>query len=119
LAPTAPPGCGAVEVDDRSDAPSPEHVSLVRDALRQQLAVLGACAPKYRVHVDLKLEPTGESHLRVRLLVVVYAKDGALAADIPTTVSGTRASAQDTADTDELLRAGAEEAAHAFAKHFH
>jgi hypothetical protein len=107
-----------VDVDDRSVPPNPQRANLVRDALRQQLAGLGACAPSYRVHGDLKMESSG-NHVRVRLFLVVYAKDGALAVEIPTTVSGDRASADDVEGTDALLHAASEQAAKAFADHFH
>ena len=61
----------------------------------------------------------GGVHVRVRLFLVVYAKDGALAVEIPTTVSGNRAATDDDESTNELLRAAASQGAQAFAQHFH
>jgi hypothetical protein len=115
----ARPACGAVRVDDRSVPPSPDRATVVRDAMREELAALGACASQYRIQVNLTIEAASAARARIRLHVVVYAKDGALAAEIPTTVSGDRSSPQDLVATDALLRAAAQQAAHVFSQNFH
>lgn len=87
--------------------------------MRERLAALNACGPLYRIHVDIRIDQVGVGGARIKLFVVVYARGGALVAEIPTTVSGNRFSPDDLAATNELLVAAAEHAAFAFSDHYH
>jgi hypothetical protein len=113
--------CGEVEVEDHSVPPDPAHVALVRDVFRQQLAAVGACSRPFRLHLGLTIEPAGLGRVRATMSLLVYRpiqKGGALAGEVPTTLTGDRSSASDVVATEALLRVGAEHSAQAFSKSF-
>jgi len=68
--------------------------------------------------VDVTLEPGGLGRVRARFFLVVYRVGGALAGEIPTTLTGDRSSDEDIVATNALLRIGSEHAAQVFTEHF-
>lgn len=91
----------------------------MRDAMRERLAALGACSTKYKIHVDIRQEPLPTARTRIQLFLVVYSKDGALAGEIPTILSGNTPVAADVAGAEALLRASAEQGAEVYSHNFH
>lgn len=106
-------------MDDHTRPIDETHARVVRDELRQKLFASGACARPFHIHGDMTLEQLGADGLRVRLRFIVYGNSGALAGEIPSTVSINHAAPGEVAPREALLRAAADQAAQVYLQSFH